>query len=293
MPSCRLLVLLIRSVLSSTSLSTCHFSITASHLLTSRIPRSFAQSLHVVSEPAGHEVARLSRPDPGSSRPGIGLGSGRHKPFKQIRLNADQVAVADDIVTTAAHRLADFRMTVETSDDRKAIDAAISGLDDLSTALRSGDTSFLAGNRRAAMKMIKLTIIDEGKWPTILDMATPGTEAHARATQAAADKEAAEDAAMERLAALQKEFEYLSDPVTNFYTSDRDRALHEAYPDESYGLQRAFGISAAPGLCLASCCPPEPANEPKKTTEADLVMIDAAEAKRARRAAKKMKWSVK
>jgi hypothetical protein len=172
MPSCRLLVLLIRSVLSSTSLSTCHFSITASHLLTSRIPRSFAQSLHVVSEPAGHEVARLSRPDPGSSRPGIGLGSGRHKPFKQIRLNADQVAVADDIVTTAAHRLADFRMTVETSDDRKAIDAAISGLDDLSTALRSGDTSFLAGNRRAAMKMIKLTIIDEGtgdKLPTFLN----------------------------------------------------------------------------------------------------------------------------
>lgn len=78
-------------------------------------------------------------------RHGIALVSARHKPFKQIRLNADQVASADAIVTTAAHRHTDFRMTVETSDDRLAIDAAISGLDDLSTALRSGDTSFLAG----------------------------------------------------------------------------------------------------------------------------------------------------
>ncbi len=130
---------------------------------------------------------------------------------------------------------------------------------------------------------VQFYVASEDKWPTILDMATPGTEAHARATQAAADKEAAEDAAMERLAALRKEFEYLSDPVTNFYTSDRDRALHEAYPDESYGLQRAFGIS------ITATNRTEPAPEVAEPTEADLVMIDAAEAKRARRAAKKMK----
>jgi hypothetical protein len=119
----------------------------------------------------------------------------------------------------------------------------------------------------ASVNGIDLFVANDETWEAVNRMATPGTDEHAEATRKAAEYKADMDAVPAKLAALQAMM--VPKPPT------RDEILAE--------IRRQF-LAEHPEV------PPELLDA---AIASEVRNIEAAEAKRARRAAKKMKWGNK